>query len=78
MILAKGTKIEQYSDDYIQNTADWLNDYPRGIFDYQTSRDLFNLELRKMGLKSFAKKFSKTLDKLPSFLKSFLKSLIAL
>ena len=55
--ITKGTKIEQYSDDFIQSTADWLNDYPRGIFDYQTSRDLFNLELRKLGLKNFEKNF---------------------
>ena len=52
--IEKGTKIEQYSDEYIQNTADWLNDYPRGIFDYQTSRDLFKRELRKLGIKNFA------------------------
>lgn len=52
--ISKGTKIEQYSDEYIQNTADWLNDYPRGIFDYQTSRDLFKKELRKLGIKKFA------------------------
>ena len=52
--ILKGTKIEQYSDEYIQSTADWLNDYPRGIFDYQTSRDLFKKELRKLGIKNFA------------------------
>ena len=52
--IQKGTKIEQYSDEYIQSTADWLNDYPRGIFDYQTSRDLFQKELHKLGVKNFA------------------------
>ena len=50
----KGTKIEQYSDEYIQNTADWLNDYPRGIFDFKSSRDMFELELKKLGIKKFA------------------------
>ena len=50
----KGTKIEQYSDEYIKNTADWLNNYPRGIFDYETSRDLFARELKKLGVKIFA------------------------
>ena len=50
----KGTKIEQYSDEYIQNTARWLNDYPRPMFDFQTSRDLFEIELKKLGVKFFA------------------------
>ena len=52
--ILKGTKIEQYSDEYIQSTADWLNDYPRGIFNHQTSRDLFKKELRALGVKKFA------------------------
>ena len=52
--IPKGTKIEQYSDEYIQGTADWLNDYPRRIFDYQTSRELFQKELRKLGIKNFS------------------------
>ena len=52
--IPKSTKIEQYSDEYIQRTEDWLNDYPRGIFDYQTSRDLFKQELRNLGIKNFA------------------------
>ena len=52
--ITKSTKIEQYSDEYIQNTADWLNNYPRGIFDYETSRYLFQRELQKLGIKFFA------------------------
>ncbi len=51
--IPKGTKIEQYSDEYIQNTAHWLNDYPRKMFDFQSSRDLFKKELRKIGVKNF-------------------------
>lgn len=52
--ILKGTKIKQYSDDYIQSTADWLNDYPRRIFDYQRGRNLFKKELRDLGIKFFA------------------------
>ncbi len=52
--IPKSTKIENYSDEYIQRTAEWLNNYPRGIFDYQTSRELFQTELRKLGIKIFA------------------------
>ena len=52
--ILKGTKIEQYSDEYIQNTADWLNDYPRRLFDFKSSREMFELELKKLGIKNFA------------------------
>ena len=52
--LPKGTRIEAYSDEYIQDVEDWLNDYPRGIFDFKSARDLFNLELKKLGIKNFA------------------------
>ena len=52
--IPKGTKIELYSDEYIQSTADWLNNYPRRIFDYQTSRELFQKELRNLGIKNFS------------------------
>ena len=51
--IPKGTKIELYSDEYLQHTADWLNDYPRRMFDYQTSRELFQKELRKLGINNF-------------------------
>lgn len=52
--ILKGTKIELYSDEFIQGTCDWLNDYPRPIFDYESSRDLFKKELRDLGIKNFA------------------------
>ena len=51
--ILKGTKIEEYSDEFIQNTADWLNDYPRKLFEFKSSRDLFMSELRKLGIKNF-------------------------
>ena len=46
----KGTKIEQYSQQDLNRIADWINDYPRAIFDGRSSRDLFNEELRKLGI----------------------------
>lgn len=53
--IAKGTKIEAYSDEYIQTAQDWLNTYPRKLFDYQTSAEMFQAEL----LKSVSKKLFK-------------------
>lgn len=52
--LPRGVKIENYSDQYIQDVANWLNDYPRGIFNYKSSRELFEIELSKLGIKFFA------------------------
>ena len=40
-----------YSDEYIKEAEDWLNDYPRRIFDYKTSAEMFEAELRKIGIK---------------------------
>lgn len=51
--IPKGIKIENYTDQYIQDVADWLNNYPRGIFGFKTSRDLFEKELKKIGVKNF-------------------------
>lgn len=49
--IVKSTKIENYSDSEIKHVQDWLNDYPRGIFDFASSKDKFIEELDKMGLK---------------------------
>lgn len=46
--IKKGTRIESYTDADLKNCCDWLNDYPRQKYDYATSRELFNAELRKL------------------------------
>lgn len=51
--MPKGRKIESYSDAYINYVEDWLNNYPRGIFNFKSSRDLFDIELQKIGIKNF-------------------------
>lgn len=50
--IQKGTRIESYTDADLKSCCDWLNDYPRKKYDYATSRDLFNAELRKLGISS--------------------------
>lgn len=49
----KGTKIEAYSDEYIKDVESWLNNYPRKIFGYKTSAEMFNAELQKLGIEKF-------------------------
>lgn len=51
--ILKGSKIEGYSSAYIQGVQDWLNSYPRGIFDYKNAASLFESELAKIGVKNF-------------------------
>lgn len=38
--IPKGSDIAQYSVDYIQEMQDWINDYPRKIFDYRSTNML--------------------------------------
>lgn len=49
--IPKGTKIEQYSQQDLNRIADWMNDYPRFIFDGKSSRDIFTEQLKKLGIK---------------------------
>jgi len=39
--IPKGTSIGLYTQKEINNIADWMNDYPRKIFDYNTPREEF-------------------------------------
>ena len=43
--IRKGSPIEQYTDDQIKQAADFINDYPRAIFDGKSARQLFESEL---------------------------------
>ena len=55
--IPKGTKIENYSDAYLTRVERWLNNYPRGKYNYQSSEELFATELSKLGIKNFFEKF---------------------
>ena len=39
--IPKGSKISDYSETYIQQIEDWLNNYPRKIFNGQTANDIY-------------------------------------
>ncbi len=55
--VAKGTKIETYTDTYLSDVESWLNNYPRRKYDYKSSIELFTEELSKLGIKNFFEKF---------------------
>ncbi len=43
--LPKGINFRDYTDEQIQFVQDWLNDYPRAIFDYGTANEKFAEQL---------------------------------
>lgn len=51
--IRKNSRIEEYTDDQIKFAEEWLNNYPRAIFDWHTSQELFDMELRKIGVENF-------------------------
>ena len=49
--IPKGTPIEKYSLDEIKNIEEFINNYPRHIFNGKSSEKLFNLELERLNIK---------------------------
>lgn len=41
----KGTNFEKYPDEELLKLNEWINNYPRGIFGYRCSAELFNNEI---------------------------------
>lgn len=50
--IPKGTPISNYTPNQLKQVQDFINYYPRGIFDYKSSADLFKIELEKLGIKN--------------------------
>lgn len=48
--IPKGTLIESYSNDEINNICNWMNNYPRKILDYQTPLEVLQKELNNSAL----------------------------
>lgn len=46
--IPKGVDFEDTTDEEIAYIEEWINNYPRGIFDYRTSAELFEAELQKL------------------------------
>ncbi len=48
--IPKGTPISKYTPQEIKQIQDFINHYPRGIFNYKNSATLFENELQKLGI----------------------------
>ena len=58
--MPKGTAISRYSNEYIEYVQNFINTYPRAIFNGQNSAKLFKQELDKLNVKNFLDKIQKT------------------
>ena len=47
-LIPKGTDIGQLTTGYIKHVQEWVNSYPREIFGYATSEELFQMELQNV------------------------------
>lgn len=47
-LIPKGSDLSKYSVEEIQRVENWVNDYPRQIFGYDTSKERFEKELEKI------------------------------
>lgn len=56
--MPKGTPISSYSNAYIQQVQNFMNDYPRAIFDGENSTKRFKKELQKLSLEKNLAKFT--------------------
>ena len=45
--IPKGTDFDDKTQREVEKIEEWINNYPRRIFDYRTSEQLFEEELRK-------------------------------
>ena len=46
--IPKGVDFDDTTDEEIAYIEDWINNYPRGIFEFKTSAELFEEELQKL------------------------------
>lgn len=46
--IPKGVDFDDRTDEEIAYIEEWINNYPRGIFEHKTSAELFNEELQKL------------------------------
>ena len=51
--IPKGVPISRYSNSYIENVQEYINNYPRAIFEGENSNKRFARELEKLNIKFF-------------------------
>lgn len=47
-LIPKGSDLSKYTASDIQKVEDWVNNYPRRVLGYYTSKELFDIELAKV------------------------------
>ena len=44
--IPKGVNFENITDKEVQEVEDWVNNYPRRMFEYRSSKDLYKEEMK--------------------------------
>ena len=47
-LIPKGTDLSKYTKEQIKIVENWVNNYPRQIFNFMTSKDLFNIHIKQI------------------------------
>ena len=47
-LIPKGSNLANYTNEDIQNVENWVNDYPRQVLDFMTSRELYNIHVNAL------------------------------
>ena len=47
-LIPKGTDLSKFTEQEIQNVENWVNNYPRQVLGYATSKEMFEEELRRL------------------------------
>lgn len=47
-LIPKGSDLSKYTDDDIQKVENWVNDYPREVLGFNTSKNLFNYYITQL------------------------------
>ena len=55
----KGTPISRYSDEYLNNVQEFINNYPRKLFDGKSAQKMFIGELEKLNIYNISLNFGK-------------------
>lgn len=55
--IPKGERIENYTDEYLQQVQNYINDYPRRLFGGKSAREMMEEALQNQGIFTFPKIF---------------------
>lgn len=46
--IKKSVNFDEATEEYIQKIENWMNNYPRGIFNFHTANEMYDIEMKKI------------------------------